>query len=164
MLAWHALWSRVTVACILIDLLSVGIVQITDLYKHCHGHRASVHTCSGLLKRSLERLLEWLACLTVWPLTLLQEARHFDGQVLVAREAEGHQTGGASHVVDTYEPVASTGTSITLTASLTAKLTSEPDVRLGIGIEQKLVDHSFAQAVCPMLYSAACRYTDQTAQ
>lgn len=38
--------------------------------------------------------------------TGLQESTHFDGQVLVAREAEGHQTGGASHVVDTYEPVA----------------------------------------------------------
>ncbi|KAL3150044.1 hypothetical protein ABBQ38_013395 [Trebouxia sp. C0009 RCD-2024] len=37
---------------------------------------------------------------------ILQESTHFDGQVLVAREAEGQQTGGASHVVDTYEPVA----------------------------------------------------------
>lgn len=37
---------------------------------------------------------------------VVQESTHFDGQVLVAREAEGHQTGGASHVVDTYEPVA----------------------------------------------------------
>lgn len=36
----------------------------------------------------------------------LQESKQFDGQVLVAREAERHQTGGASHVVDTYEPVA----------------------------------------------------------
>lgn len=36
----------------------------------------------------------------------MQESTHFDGQVLVAREAEGQQTGGASHVVDTYEPVA----------------------------------------------------------
>lgn len=37
---------------------------------------------------------------------VMQESTHFDGQVLVAREAEGQQTGGASHVVDTYEPVA----------------------------------------------------------
>lgn len=37
---------------------------------------------------------------------LAQESKHFDGQVLVAREAEGNTTGGASHVVDTYEPVA----------------------------------------------------------
>ena len=36
----------------------------------------------------------------------LQESKQFDGQVLVAREAERNQTGGASHVVDTYEPVA----------------------------------------------------------
>lgn len=41
-------------------------------------------------------------------LRLVQESTHFDGQVLVAREAEGQQTGGASHVVDTYEPVAGT--------------------------------------------------------
>lgn len=39
-------------------------------------------------------------------MVVVQESTHFDGQVLVAREAEGHQTGGASHVVDTYEPVA----------------------------------------------------------
>ena len=38
----------------------------------------------------------------------VQESQQFEGQVLVAREAEGHQTGGASHVVDTYEPVAGT--------------------------------------------------------
>ena len=56
---------------------------------------------------------------------VLQEATHFEGQVLVAREAEGHQTGGASHVVDTYEPVAGMGTSITLTASLTDTLFSD---------------------------------------
>lgn len=55
---------------------------------------------------------------------VLQESTHFDGQVLVAREAEGHQTGGASHVVDTYEPVAGMGTSITLTAFLTASFIS----------------------------------------
>ena len=40
----------------------------------------------------------------------LQESKQFDGQVLVAREAERNQTGGASHVVDTYEPVAGTHT------------------------------------------------------
>lgn len=36
----------------------------------------------------------------------MQESKHFEGQVLVAREAEGNSSGGASHVVDTYEPVA----------------------------------------------------------
>ena len=36
----------------------------------------------------------------------LQESQQFEGQILVAREAEGNQTGGASHVVDHYEPVA----------------------------------------------------------
>ena len=36
----------------------------------------------------------------------VQESQQFEGQVLVAREAEGHKTGGASHVVDHYEPVA----------------------------------------------------------
>ena len=46
----------------------------------------------------------------------VQESTHFDGQVLVAREAEGHQTCGASHVVDTYEPVAGTP-SLSLTFS-----------------------------------------------
>ena len=56
-------------------------------------------------------------------MVVVQESTHFDGQVLVAREAEGHQTGGASHVVDTYEPVAGMGTAITLTAFLTATLT-----------------------------------------
>lgn len=64
------------------------------------------------------------ACLTVRPMMVLQESTHFDGQVLVAREAEGHQISGASHVVDTYEPVAGMGTSITLTALLTAILIS----------------------------------------
>ena len=43
----------------------------------------------------------------------MQESTHFDGQVLVAREAEGQQTGGASHVVDTYEPVAGMNTTLT---------------------------------------------------
>ena len=42
-------------------------------------------------------------------MVVIQESTHFNGQVLVAREAEGQQTGGASHVVDTYEPVAGTG-------------------------------------------------------
>ena len=36
----------------------------------------------------------------------VQEARQFEGRVLVAREAESPSTGGSSHVVDTYEPVA----------------------------------------------------------
>lgn len=48
------------------------------------------------------------AQLSLMVLVMVQESTHFDGQVLVAREAEGHQTGGASHVVDTYEPVAGT--------------------------------------------------------
>ena len=38
----------------------------------------------------------------------VQESQQFEGQVLVAREAEGHKTGAASHVVDHYEPVAGT--------------------------------------------------------
>lgn len=39
-------------------------------------------------------------------LDTVQESKHFEGQVLVAREAENNSTGGTSHVVDTYEPVA----------------------------------------------------------
>lgn len=36
----------------------------------------------------------------------MQESKQFEGRVLVAREAESTSTGGSSHVVDTYEPVA----------------------------------------------------------
>lgn len=58
----------------------------------------------------------------------MQESTHFDGQVLVAREAEGQQTGGASHVVDTYEPVAGMSTTLTGTPTRALICTCNPDL------------------------------------